>query len=239
MLLPQIIGGILQERPEVPKFTPVSAQEEQLRAIRGNIAALPELTNLAQQMFGFEQKVGEQKQSQILSMFERALPGYGQMLQKQMQTTGSMLKGQIPKDVSEMVARSAAVRALSGGYGGAGMHRNLLARDLGLTSLGLMQQGEGSLARWTDLGRRYLMPEQPQVFDLSRMFVSTPMQIDLATSERDKRFQRDWTTNQLKAEYSLGTTVGRAMIKTDDQIMGIISSLAGSAGGMMGGGGFG
>jgi hypothetical protein len=54
----------------------------------------------------------------------------------------AMMSGQISADVQANLARSSAMQALSGGFGaGSEMGRGLSARDLGLTSMDLMQQG--------------------------------------------------------------------------------------------------
>jgi hypothetical protein len=54
----------------------------------------------------------------------------------------AMMSGQISADVQANVARSSAMRALQGGFGASSqMGRGLTARDLGLTSMELMQQG--------------------------------------------------------------------------------------------------
>jgi hypothetical protein len=58
------------------------------------------------------------------------------------ENAAAMMSGRIGADVQANLARSGAMRALQGGFGGGGeMGRNLQARDLGLTSLDLMRQG--------------------------------------------------------------------------------------------------
>ena len=56
------------------------------------------------------------------------------------QANASMLKGEIPADVSASVRRAASESSMAGGLFGAGA-RNLSARDLGKTSLDIKQQG--------------------------------------------------------------------------------------------------
>jgi hypothetical protein len=58
----------------------------------------------------------------------------------------ALVNGQIPADVLGQVQRGDAEGALFNGFGDSGMSRNLTARDLGLTSLQLMQQGGNNLA---------------------------------------------------------------------------------------------
>lgn len=58
------------------------------------------------------------------------------------ENAAAMMSGRISADVQANVARSGAMRALQGGFGASSqMGRGLVARDLGLTSLQLQQQG--------------------------------------------------------------------------------------------------
>jgi len=58
------------------------------------------------------------------------------------ENAAAMMSGRISADMQANLSRSSAMRALSGGFGaGSDMGRGLSARDLGLTSLDLMQQG--------------------------------------------------------------------------------------------------
>lgn len=58
------------------------------------------------------------------------------------ENAAAMMSGRISADVQANLARSSAMRALSGGFGASSeMGRGLSARDLGLTSLDLRQQG--------------------------------------------------------------------------------------------------
>ena len=58
------------------------------------------------------------------------------------ENAAAMMSGRISADVQANLARSSAMRALSGGFGASSaMGQGLAARDLGLTSLDLMRQG--------------------------------------------------------------------------------------------------
>lgn len=59
--------------------------------------------------------------------------------------TSSLLNGQIPQDVQEAIQRSSAQSGIAGGTGGAQINKNLTARDFGLTSLNLINQGGSNL----------------------------------------------------------------------------------------------
>lgn len=60
--------------------------------------------------------------------------------------TSSQLRGEIPQDVADQVQRNAAYQSLMGGFGqDSGIGRALTARDFGLTSMDLQNQGMNNL----------------------------------------------------------------------------------------------
>lgn len=79
---------------------------------------------------------------ELNKMLEQSIPGYNLMQKQAADTTNSFLKGELPPDVQAAILRSSAAKALSGGYGGSPAGRNLTARDLGLTSLDLINRGQ-------------------------------------------------------------------------------------------------
>jgi len=74
-------------------------------------------------------------QDQVNAMLEQAIPGWSGLQAKRTANAADLLAGRLPSDVQSAVERSAASRALGGGYGGSGAGRNLTLRDLGRTSL--------------------------------------------------------------------------------------------------------
>jgi len=70
------------------------------------------------------------------------MPSWQQQYSQGMENAGQMQQGLIASDVQGNVGRTAGFNALSSGVGGgSGLGRNLTARDLGLTSMQLQQQG--------------------------------------------------------------------------------------------------
>ena len=68
------------------------------------------------------------------------------------ENAAAMMSGRIGADVQANVARSSAMQALQGGFGASSeMGRGLTARDLGLTSLNLQQQGFDQFQRQREL----------------------------------------------------------------------------------------
>jgi hypothetical protein len=119
--------------------------------------------------------INQENMTQLQALLNQAMPGYSQSfgalrdLQSQMQANASsLLTGAVPQDVQDQIRRNAAFTSLMGGSAGAGLGTTgaITARDLGLTSLQLKQEGQtaagGALTAGTNLlsfGRNYLMPQ--------------------------------------------------------------------------------
>lgn len=73
----------------------------------------------------------------------------------------AMMKGEVPLDVQQQMARSSAYNSFNAGYSGSPSGRQgTLARDLGLTSLGLVQQGQSNAQDWLKTTSAIAMPDQ-------------------------------------------------------------------------------
>jgi hypothetical protein len=121
--------------------------------------------------------VNQANMLQLQTLLNQALPGYqgmvsglqgGAMNLLQGPTTQSLLAGNVPADVQDLIRRSAAQTSLAGGTAGAGTGTTgaITARDLGLTSLDLMQRGVGmetagfgQATNLLQLSRNSLMPQ--------------------------------------------------------------------------------
>lgn len=216
-----MVGGLLQSEPQVPKFNPIDTTKQQGKAVAGNITNLPDIQKLAGQTNMFNQE-------QLDKMLESAIPGFHKMLGDSRDRISGFLKGELPQDVVDSIGRSAAFKSLSGGYGGSGMARNLVARDLGLSSLQLMQSGLDAATRWLTTARQTAVAPQ---FDPSSMFVTPAQRIGVAEFNTTGQFQRDWMKNQLDAQFSTGTIVGQGLTDIGQGITGLATSAAGSAAG--------
>lgn len=197
----QTAGALLQDKPKVPQFVPIDTQKEQLKATLGNITNLASLQSLAGKTNVFNQE-------ELNKMIESAAPGYKDMLGKVRDTASTFLSGEIPKDVQDQIARNAAYQSLTGGFGGkSGMQRNLVARDLGLTSLDLIQKGVDAGTRWAAMARSGTAAQ----FDPASMFITPQQRIQTAMFNRTGQFQRDWMKNQLDSIYSTRTIMGQEL----------------------------
>lgn len=220
-LLGQTVGGLLQQAPDVPQFRPIDTTKMQEKAVAGNIANFADISRLAGDTNMFNQQ-------QLNQMLESAVPGYRSMVSNIGGRINEMLSGKLPDDVMGNIERSAAHRSLSGGYGGSGMARNLVARDLGLSTLDLISKGIDAGSRWIATAKSSTVAPQ---FDVSSMFITPSQRIQTAMFNREGKFNRDWLANQVDAEYDWRTVLGGAIKSTDQQITNTAMSMAGSAAG--------
>lgn len=216
-----MIGGLLEEQPKVPQFIPINTTKEQGKAVAGNVENFSAISNLAGQANMFNQE-------QLNKMLEMAVPGYQSMVSGIGGRIKEMLSGELPKEISDNIGRNAAYKSLTGGFGGSGMSRNLVARDLGFSTLDLIGKGIDAGSRWIATARQSTVAPQ---FDVSSMFITPAQRIAVTEFNRTGQFQRDWMDNQLDAEYSTGTIVGRGLADFGQGITGLATSMAGSAAG--------
>lgn len=179
------LSDLYGRKPVVPELPTVDLGAEQKKAVSENLAIAPEAAKLA-----------TFSQEQITKMMEMAIPGFSGMRSQISGNISALLRGEIPLDVSQEVKRQGAGRALTGGFGGTGAASNLVARDLGLTSLGLTREGLNSAESW--------MREMEQLYSPSQalftgMFISPAQQFAATTQERNMQFQRNWLQNQIAA----------------------------------------
>lgn len=214
-----MVGGAAMSagrRTRVPEIRRVDTEREQREAIRQNIASIAPAAELSR-------KATEADQATLESQLRRAIPGYDQLIGQASRNIGASLRGELTPEVTSQVQRSTAGRALMGGYGGgSGFGRALTARDLGLTSLNLQQQGLGQAMNFIQNQRSAGMV---QPFSVSSMFVSPTQRINLALQENAMQYGRDLTAAQEAAK--------------PDPMMAAIGGSLSNMGGMMFGGAMG
>lgn len=205
-----LIGGLLGKgkKPQIAPFTPVNLDEEQRRAIAGNERNFEASSDLAT-------RTNTYNQAELRRMLRVAIPNYDALVGKQGDVISSMLSGELPKDVVNQIQRNSAERAGAGGYGVSGMGRNLEARDLGLNSLQLVQQGLSSAERWLAGTKALSVPGQ---MDVASMFLS-PAQRAAATVANN-------TGQQMQQQFA--NNVAAAPDPTMNAIGGLFSQVGGS-----------
>ena len=183
------LTSLVGSKPVVPNIPVVSLPTMQQQAIAANQAALPGAKSLASSanLFNIDQ---------INKMLQQSIPGYGDITGNVAKNIQSLTAGQIPGDVQDAVTRGAAGRALSGGYGGTEAGNNLVARDLGLTSLELTQQGLSSAQSWMKtMDSLYA----PGMMNLTSMFITPEQQYQATNQQNQQQFQQQWMQNQIDA----------------------------------------
>lgn len=155
-----ILSPVFGSKPQVAPYVPTSLTEEQQNAISANITSFPDIS-----------KLGQQYQDYLVGEYQKLLPGFsdilksgGQTTQEMLDQSASLLKGEIPQDVQDQIQRSTAYQSLGAGISGSPMARALTARDLGTTSLNLINQGANLQAqagnafqRWTGIAGQTIM----------------------------------------------------------------------------------
>lgn len=186
-----LLGGLFGgKKPKVPELKPIDFAGEQRQAIQQNIASLEPATELAT-------KTTAAEQSQLEAQLRRAIPGYDQLIQQAGKNIGSALRGEVSQDVASQLQRSSAGRALSGGYGaGSGAGRNLAARDFGLTSMQIQNQG---LAQAQSFIQQQRTVGMAQPFSISSMFITPAQRIGAIQQQQSAMYGRDLTAAQVAA----------------------------------------
>lgn len=185
-----LISSLFQKTAKVPELKKLDLGEEQKKAVTSNLGALPGAEKLATETNRFNQEA-------LLKALREAVPDYDQITSTISSSLASQLKGELPGDVQAAVQDKAAAKGLAGGYGGSGASRNLVARDLGLTSLDVANKALDSATRWLATSKTYLTAPQ---FDVSTMFVNPAQQASFDVAERNAQWNRDWLQAQKKAE---------------------------------------
>ena len=189
-----ILGGLFgPKKVKVPELKPIDFAAEQRQAIQQNIASLEPATELAQ-------KTTAAEQSQLEAQLRRAIPGYDQLVKQAGANIGAALRGEISPEVSAQVQRSTAGRALTGGFGaGSGFGRALTARDLGITSMQLQNQG---LAQAQNFIQQQRTMGMAQPFSVSSMFITPNQRIGFMQQQQQAQYARDMAAAQVAAQPS-------------------------------------
>lgn len=171
-----------------------------------NMAALPGIKEWVGNINSFNQ-------AEVSKMLEQVLPGIGGGLASATANAAALARGEIPGDVQSAVVNSAAARSLRGGYGGTGMSRNLVSRDLGITSLAATEAGQNRLQAIGGFARA-MFP----VFDFSTAFFNPSQMLDYTYS----KFQRDLLQAKVDAAPD---PVARGRADQEMALMGMILSV--------------
>lgn len=207
-------NDIYGTRPSIPDYPELDAAQK--KAITDNRAALPDIQDLAHSVNTFNA-------SEIEAMLKHVIPDLSSINSGASGAIDSMVHGQIPADVASLIERKSAERSVAGGFSGSGMSHNLSARDLGLTSLQLVQQGLSSADRWIASARAAQAP----VYDVSKMFVSPAEQF----AANEGKYQRDLYANTIAAAPN---PAARGSFDSEMSFIGMVLSAYGGGAGYQG-----
>ncbi len=198
---------------EKVEYNPLYLQDPGYGNAAGDVAAgnqrnLPAFTGLAKDTNAF---IDEDTLARINKMY----PGFGDAFGQQQSNTLNLLRGVIPyEDAAGIAGRRAEAASLAGG----GFPSQQVAADLGLTRLGLMQQGQQALQANANLAEtinpvnRRLLPQS--------MFVDTMAAISAMINEN--QFGASFAQQERNAEFN-------AALLPDPQAAGMLNLMSGQA----------
>ena len=186
-----LIGSLLGKgsKVKIPAFQPVDANKVQQDSIEGNIASFDRARTLTS-------KVNESSFEDLHNYLSRAVPGYDKIVSKQSEVIQKQLNGEIPDDVANAIAQKGAARATAGGFGGSGMARNLVARDLGLTSYDITNQALAKASSFVTSLRSVAVPE---LMSPSSMFLSPSQRLNAAIGQNTEGYNAQVMAAQANA----------------------------------------
>jgi len=209
--------------PEL-EYTPLQESVNQSYDI--NRASFPRLKKLAR-------RTNDLIQDETFDLYRGLDANFDATQAAEGQNNYDLTRGIIPQDVNDAIFRNNAGKFVGIGTPGTGLQSKATARDLGLTSLDLMQRGQqgnnNSIQRWQSLASRQVDPSN---------FMVSPFQIiDYDRAKTLQQFQRNMS------EYGAQTDIQSAIAQGElgstsydnEQMSQFVDSLTGAAAGGIGG----
>lgn len=116
---------------------------------------------------------------------ETADPALMRNAMQEGQNVEAMLRGEVPEDVQQQLARHAGLQSVLGGFSDGPMAAGLTARDLGLTSLDMMGKGSGFLKDEAAFAH-FLTPYNTQPMDMFTSAQDLLQRDDMVTQYNNK-----------------------------------------------------
>lgn len=224
--MPSFLSALFQgDKPTVPDYLQLNLQDAMRDTQYANADSIPREQSIAN-------RTNTINFNELDDLLSKSIPGYHSLQQNQSDKLTSYLNGEIPQDVADAVQRSAAGKAIDGGFGASGMHGNLVARDLGRTSDDYTRYAMSAIPQWMQATKSLAVPQQYMV---GQNFLNPTNTATLRRHEMDQTWNRDWLSRQIDAApepWEVALT--SALDSVADTGLSILSSYAGSA---MGGGG--
>jgi hypothetical protein len=219
--MPSPLDLVFGQKPKVAKPRYVDLSAEQKKALQSDITSFPD-----------QAKLGGLYTSYLQGEIEKQLPGYSQILKGGAQTTQEMLtaaqpllEGQIPQDIQDQIRRTDAFQSLMSGEAGSPMARSLVARDFGLTSLQLEQQGAQLAGEAGNAAQQWSKIAGQTIYNPSSMFV-TPAQQAAVTSANNLLRQ-----NYQQMKYNIAAAPDPAAKGISDTVISLVEAYLSKGGG--------
>lgn len=170
----------------------VSSTQEAQRALTYNQSHISDFADMAAAMTSADTTTK-------MAMLDRINPGWSKQRDQAAEVNSSLIAGEVPKDVQERIASTAAFQSvMGGGYGGAGNARAVTAADFGNTSLDLMQAGQQGAMSWTQM-LNSMLPVQTTANQVAQQSgLSTTDAINTALGNADRRMTGDIESGRSK-----------------------------------------
>lgn len=216
------LGGY-GDKPEIPNYVPTDITEQQRKALRGNVENLPFGEDLAA-------KTNQFNEDEILKIFRQLNPSFDQTQANTQHNLLDMSRGILPQDVVDQELAGNAAWGINSGVGsGSGMGGARSARNLGLTSLDLINKSIPLISGYNASERSTMMPK---LYDPSQDFLSPETAISTDLTNQGNIYQNRLLQAKTKAAPDPAMAgIGDAFITDESDILGAVGSAAGGAGG--------
>lgn len=155
------------------------------------------------------------------------LPGYDSLIGQDSVNIGSNLRGEIPPDVLRLLQQQAAERGVATGSPGSDNTNASYLQALGLTSLGLQEQGQKGLTAAVD------RTPVPQLFNPASLFVPQTLGAQELAAARGGMGQGDNNPAYQRGGVSYLPSPGRTPSRASGSMIGAQSTPTFSIGSMM------
>ena len=221
-----VLSEVFGSTPDIIPYTPTILSDEQRKAIKADLDAMPFIKSLGGQYYDY-----------MLGMMNRSIPGFSDILAQGGDLTKTLqslsaeeLAGQIPDDVVEQVTRSSAFQNLGSGLLGGPQGDANTARNLGLTSLDMInkgiatgQAGQNAAQTWASIAKTLNM-------DPSSFFISPSEQ---AAMTMQNNLYAQQTAQRAENQKAAPNPVAKGI---SDTIINLIGAYLGAGKGGGGGG---
>lgn len=170
---------------DVPDAPTVDIDEELVSGAKANYASFQESQKLASDFNAF-----------MRAEFAKAVPEFSGLQEQMAKNFSSKLRGEIPQDVADQVARRAAARGLGLGIAGSPAGDSIRLRDLGLTSFQIQSDAEAKLPSWLNTVGAIAGPK----FDFANVFLSPAQRIAFQFQNEENKFNVQNLKNQMDAQ---------------------------------------